>query len=137
MPIPRFARSLTLSCLTIVALTSAQAQTPAPAQTATQFYMAYRAAFDKAAKIEDLLPFMSAASKKEVEATPAADRAKMFGLMKIMGTLTSVKVLKEERAGDGATLTAEGLDTDKKKTTGKITIIKEGGAWKLGAESWS
>ena len=137
MPIPRFARSLTVSCLTIVALTSGQAQTPAPAQTATQFYMAYRTAFDKATKVEDLLPFMSADQKKQIQATPAADRAKMFGMMKIMGTYTDVKVLKEERTGDGATLTVEGVDPDKKKSTGKITIVKEGGAWKLGQEFWS
>jgi Domain of unknown function (DUF4878) len=105
-------------------------------KTASQFYMDYRAAFDKAKTVDELLPFMSAESRKQVEATPAADRAKMFELMKTMGKVTNLKIVKETKSGDGATLNAEGLDPDKKRTTGTISIIKEGGAWKLGSESW-
>jgi len=115
----------------------AWAQAQAKPQTATQFYMAYRAAFDKATKIEDIFPYMAAKNLKQAEATPKADRDKMFGLMKIMGTLTDVKVLKEEHSADGgAVLTVEGIDGDKKKNTGKVTIVKEGGAFKLGEEDW-
>ncbi|MEO8483941.1 MAG: hypothetical protein ABI634_17150 [Acidobacteriota bacterium] len=113
------------------------AQAPAPAgQTASQFYVAYRAAFDKATKVDELLPYMSAAQKKQIEATPAAERPKMFEFLKMVATLTDVKVTKEEKAGTGATLTATGVDSDKKKQTGTIKIVREGGAWKLGEESW-
>lgn len=105
-------------------------------KTASQFYMDYRAAFDKAKTVDELLPFMSAESRKQVEATPAVDRAKMFELMKTMGKVTNLKIVNETKTADGATLSAEGLDPDKKKTTGTISIIKEGGAWKLGSESW-
>jgi hypothetical protein len=106
-------------------------------QTASQFYLAYRAAFDKAKSIEELLPFLSKQSADRVKATPAGERPKMFELMKMMGTLTAVKVLKETKNGDGATLSVEGVDADKAKTKGTIEIVKEGGAWKLGGESWS
>jgi hypothetical protein len=141
----RTARVVTGSAALALVLTcTAWAQAPQPkAQTATQFYMAYRAAFDKATKIDDLLPYMAAKNLKQVEATPKGDRDKMFGIMKMMGSLTDLKVTKEEHTPDGgAILAAEGLatslsDTSKKeKQTGKITIIKEGGAWKLGEEDW-
>ena len=131
------ASALVLTC-------TAWAQAPQPkAQTATQFYMAYRTAFDKATKIDSLFPYMAAKNLKQVQATPAADRDKMFGMMKIMGALTELKVTKEEHTPDGgALLTAEGLTTSlsdaakKEKQAGKITIVKEGGAWKLGGEDW-
>ena len=97
----------------------------AQTQTASQFYMAYRSAFDKAKKIDDLLP------------TPAAERAKMFEMMKMMGAITNVKVVKETPSATGATLDVTALDPDKKPTKGTIDVVKEGGAWKIGSESWS
>jgi hypothetical protein len=114
-------------------LTSVTAQT----KTASQFYMDYRVAFDKATKIDDVLPYMSKQRADQVAATPADERAKMFEMIKMMGTLTEVKILKEAKTAEGATLTVEALDPEKKKTTGTIKVIKEGGTWKLDGESWS
>jgi hypothetical protein len=123
--------------LALASVSPAQAQ-QAQAQTATQFYMAYRAAFDKATKIDDLFPYMAAKNLKQAEATPKEEREKMFEVIKMMNALTGVKVLKEEHTPDGgALLTVEGIDSDQKKSNGKVTIIKEGGAWKVGGESWS
>ena len=109
---------------------SAQAQ-----KTATEFYNEYQAAFAKAKSVDQLLPFMSAAHRKEVESTPAGERSKMFEFIKMVAP-KGVKVLKEERTATGATLTAEGVDDDKKKMTGTIEIVREGTAWKIGQESW-
>jgi hypothetical protein len=125
----------------LICLAAAPARAQAPAgnakQTATQFYMAYRAAFDKAKRVEDILPYMAEKNRKQVESTPAGERTKMFEFIKMMGTLTGVKVIKEARTPDGgATLTVEGTDSDKKKATGTVEIVKEGDAWKLGGESW-
>lgn len=126
------------SCLSILMLLVAAV--PAPAQTgmktASQFYTEYRAAFDKAKKVEELLPYMSAARRKEIESTPADERAKMFELMKLLGTLTNVKITKETRTADGATVMVDALDSDKAKTTGTITLVQEGGAWKIAKESF-
>jgi hypothetical protein len=112
--------------------------TPLAAQTktASQFYMDYRTAFDKATTIDDVLPYMSKQRADQVAATPADERAKMFELIKMMGALTEVKILKEAKTPEGATLTVEALDPEKKKTTGTVKVIKEGDAWKLDGESW-
>lgn len=116
----------------------ALAQAPPKNQTATQFYMDYRQAFDKATKIEDVLPYMAEKNKQQAMETPKEDRDKMFEFMKMMGAVTDLKVVKEDRQPDGsAVLTCEGTGPDNKKTTGKVTIVKEKGAWKLGNESWS
>jgi len=109
----------------------------AQSKTASQFYMDYRTAFDKASKIDDVLPYMSKQRADQVAATPADERAKMFEMIKMMGAITDVKILKETKTAEGATLTVEALDPDKKKTTGTVKVIKEGGAWKLDGESWS
>jgi hypothetical protein len=99
--------------------------------------MRYRAAFDKAKKIEDLTPYLSKKSLDMVNGTPAADKPKFFEMMKMMGSITDVKVVKETKTADGAMLAVEALDPDKKKTTGKVEVVKEGADWKLGSESWS
>jgi hypothetical protein len=109
----------------------------AQTQTASQFYLSYRAAFDKAKKIDDLFPFMVKKNIDQVNQTPPADRAKMFEMMKMMGALTEVKVVKETKTATGATLDVTALDPDKKPTKGSVEIVKEGAAWKLGGESWS
>lgn len=111
------------------------AQAPA-AGSASEFYMQYRRVFDSAKKVEDLLPYMSAETKKQVESTPAGERGQMFEMIKMFGAITNVKIVKEVRSPKGATLTVEALDPDKAKTTGSIEVVKEGTAWKLGKESW-
>ncbi len=136
MRTPRLAR-LAVAALLLSVAASSLAAAQSKEQTASQFYMKYRAAFDKATKIDEILPYMAKENKAQVEATPAADRAKMFEMVKMMGKLTDVKILKEERSADGATLTVEGVDPDKHKSTGKVTIVKESGEWKIGKESWS
>ena len=118
-------------CAAVALLTPLAAQT----KTASRFYMDYRTAFDKATKIDDVLPYMSKQRADQVAATPADERAKMFEVIKMMGALTDVKI-QEAKTPEGATLTVEALDPDKKKTTGTVKVIKEGDAWKLDGESW-
>lgn len=111
------------------------AQGPA-AGSASEFYLKYRTAFDAARKVDELLPYWVAARRKEVESTPAAERADMFDFMKAMGALTDVKIVNEAPTANGATLTVEAVDSDKAKATGTIEMLKEGGAWKVGKERW-
>lgn len=124
-------------CLPIVLLASASLFAQAATPSASDFYMQYRKAFDAAKKIEDVLLFMSAETTKQVQATPPAERGQMFEMIKMMGTLTNVKITKETRTANGATLTVTALDSDKKNTIGTIDIVKENNTWKLGKESWS
>jgi hypothetical protein len=139
VPMTRRLRVVSALCLPMVVLAlSSPVRAQAPAgQTGTQFYVEYQKAFSAAKKIEDLLPYMSAGTKKQVEATPPKDRAEMFGMIKMMNTYTGVKVVKETKTATGATLTVEALDSDKKKATGEITLVREGNAWKLDKESWT
>jgi hypothetical protein len=135
MPTRPVVKLVLLAMLCAAASTVIAAQQAA--QTPTQFYMAYRAAFDKAKTVADIRPFQSKSVQAQIDATPAAERAQMFEMIKMMGALTNVKVVKETLTATGATLQVEALDSDKKKTTGNITIVKEDGAWKINKESWS
>ena len=94
-------------------------------------------AFDKAKSIDELLPYMSAARSKEVQTTPAGERAKMFEMVKMFGALSQVKVVSETKTASGATLAVEGVDSDKAKTKCTITVLREGGGWKIEKESCS
>lgn len=101
-------------------------------QTGTEFYLAYRKAFAKAQKIEDILPFMSASRRKQMEKTPADERKMMFEMIKEMSAEQGdVKVGKETPTATGADLAVTAKDG-----VGTITLVKEGGAWKLDKESW-
>ncbi|HEX7404210.1 MAG TPA: hypothetical protein VF287_09350, partial [Usitatibacter sp.] len=106
--------------LTSVAWPHAQGTRPAPAapsqQTASQFYLEYRAAFDKAKKLEDILPFMTAQKRQQVEAMPAIVRDLGLESMKATKTVPGVKILKEERTATGVTLTVEGIRPAQRKT---------------------
>lgn len=124
-------------CLPLVLLATASAFAQAAAPSASDFYLQYRKAFNAAKKIEDVLPFMSVDTTKQIQATPPAERGRMFEMIKMMGTLTNVKIVKETRTATGATLTVNAVDSDQKNTTGTIDIVQENGAWKLGTESWS
>jgi hypothetical protein len=102
------------------------------AQSASEFYQAYRKAFAKAQKIEDLLPMMTASRRAQVEKTPADERAMMFGMLKEMtAEQGDVKVVKETPTANGAELVVQA-----KNGGGTVTIVKEGGGWKLDKESW-
>ena len=125
------------SLLAALALTATMAQAQPAEQSATQFYMAYRAAFQKATKVDDLLPYMSKARRAEVEKTPAGERSKMFAFIKEFDTYTQIKVIKEAKSANGVTLSAEGIDGDKQKSTATIDVVREDGGWKLGKESWT
>src|SRR5215207_9365479 len=131
------ATSRSASLLAVLVLTATMAQAQPADQSATQFYMNYRAAFQKATKVEEILPFMSKARRAEVEKTPAGERSKMFAFIKEFDTYSQIKVVKETKSANGVTLSAEGIDSEKKKSTATIDVVREDGGWKLGKESWS
>jgi hypothetical protein len=129
----RLVRFVTLSLLLTLTSTLAFAQTQ---PTASQFYMKFRTAFDKAKAIEDVLPYMAKENRDKVAATPADDRKKMFEMLKMLNKLSDVKITREEKTATGATLTVEAIDADKKKVNGTVDLVKEQGDWKIGSENW-
>jgi hypothetical protein len=82
--------------------------------------------------MEDLLPFMAANRRAQMEKTPADERTMMFDMLKEMtAEQGDVKILKETATANGAELSVQAKDG-----TGTVTLVKEGGAWKLDKESW-
>ena len=132
----RTSPKLLLAALCLILVAGVTSPLDAQDQSATQFYVAYRAAFAKATKVEEVMPYMSKGRLAQMEKTPAGERAKMFEMIKAMGSYTSIKVVKEDKTADGATLSVEAIDSDKEKVTGTVQIVKEGTAWKLDRESW-
>jgi hypothetical protein len=126
-------------CLVVIALVMPALRAQAPAnETATQFYTRYLAALGKATTIDQLTPLLSADMVKQITSTPADQRPMMFGMIKDMaGMNKNVKVTKETPNAKGTTLTATATGMDGKPVKGTIEVMKEGGAWKLGKESWS
>jgi hypothetical protein len=127
---------LVLAAAACGATLAAQAPKAPAAQTPSQVYMAYRAAFDKATKADDIKAFQSKAVRAQMDATPPADRAEFFKMIKAMSTMASVKVAKETLTPTGATLMVDAINPAKVKMTCEVTLVKEDGAWKIDKENW-
>ena len=111
----------------------------AKAKTGTEFYLAYLAAFEKATSIDEIAPWLAKEQRDRIAATPKDERTMMFGMIKEMsGDHTNIKVIKETPTSAGADLDVEAVSKSTKgKTKAKVTLLKEGGDWKVGKESWS
>jgi hypothetical protein len=87
--------------------------------------------------MDTLLPYISKESRAQYETTPKQQRQRMFKMMKELGTMTNVKVVKETKTPDGYTLELRAIGPKKKPATGTAEIVIEGGAMKLKRESWN
>ena len=103
-------------------------------KTPSQTYMEYHAALQKAKKIDDILPFMTAARRKEAASMPADMKDGMIGMIQEMGIQPGFKIVKEDKTATGATLMLEGVDKSKTKTSVTVTMVREAGAWKIEKE---
>jgi len=121
---------------------SGQAQAPsasAPAdETATQFYLRYRAMIPTASDVDQVLVLLSSDIAQEFKAAPPAERVGLDDIKRMYGTFTAVKVVKEEATPNSATLSLEGFWTaENRQATGTVQVVKERGAWKAaGLERW-
>ena len=106
------------------------------ANTATDFYLGYRAAWSGATTIDPLLPYIAKDSRRSFEAMPAEQRKSMFDVMKQMGTIRNLKVVKETKTADGFVLDVTGIGPDDKPATGTVEIVWEGPVMKLKKEAW-
>jgi len=129
-------RILTGSMLMVVAFLfgAATAAFGQAEKTASQTYMEYHAALQKAKKIDDILPFVTAARRKEAEKMPADMKEGMVGMIQELGIQPGFKIVKEEKTAAGATLLIEGFDKTKTKATVTVNMVREGGAWKIEKE---
>ena len=58
-----------------------------PGQTASQFYLDYRAAWIAAKTMDPVLPYIAKESRTQFESTPSDKKQAMFEMMKTMGEL--------------------------------------------------
>lgn len=115
----------------------AAAQPAASYPSGSEFYLAYRAAFDRATSFDELLPWAAKARREQIANAPASERAEAFVMVKMFDDRINVTVVKETPSANGAELQVEGISAERRgKATGVITLVKEDGAWKIDRESW-
>ncbi len=99
-------------------------------------YLDLRAAAGKATKPEALLPHLSARYQRVVGRLPAGERDDWFQRFKRFPP-TPVTIQAQAVAGDRGALGAVARDAAHVKWSGRIEMVREGGAWKLDDETWS
>jgi len=116
--------------------TASHAQSP---ETATQFYLRWRAAALKAKSMDEITPFWTADTVKQFNMEPESARAGTVTMLKrIFDGQTDVRVVEETATPAGARLSLEGLDKAHKPIVSSVDLVKENGAWKVTAavEQW-
>ena len=108
-----------------------------PGKTPTQSYLDYHAALQKARTLDEVLPYMSAAYRAMLESQPKSDRPVWLGRLKDMSSGKDLKVTKETIKGDACTLEGTATSAKGNLMRGKISMVKEGGSWKLDEEGWA
>jgi hypothetical protein len=107
---------------------------PAGGGDAGKAYLAYLAALKKG-DIDALAKMMTKARADELLAhRNDKDFKMMFGFIQSQA-LREPKYVKGNSKGDTATLEYTGKDDDKNDVTSDISMVREGGAWKLAKES--
>jgi hypothetical protein len=130
-------RAAAAAILALAVSLPAFAQPAATYKNGAEFYLAYRAAFAKATSIDDLLPWMAKVRRDQIAKAPAQEKREGFEMIKAFDNYRDVKVLKETPNAKGAELQVQAIGGDAgKKATGDISLVKEGGAWKIDKESW-
>jgi hypothetical protein len=105
--------------------------------SATDAYAAYRAAFDKARTIDEILPYASREKRAAIEKQPPEQRKRGFEIAQELEQLAEYKVVKESPSGDEVVLEATGTTAYGADATGRIVMVKEDGAYKLKEEQWT
>jgi len=135
--VPPVARAAALVALVCAVALPALAQPAASYKNGSEFYLAYRVAFDKATSIDELLPWVAKERREVIAKAPAEERKEGFDMMKMFDDRRSVTVVKETPSATGAELQVEGISAESQaKATGVITLVKEDGAWRIVRESW-
>ena len=76
--VPPVVRAAALVALVCAVALPALAQPAASYKNGTEFYLAYRVAFDKATSIDELLPWVARERREVISKAPAAERKEGF-----------------------------------------------------------
>jgi len=119
---------------------SATAPQKQPAETATEFYLRWRSTALNAKSVDEIVAFWTAETVEQFNMEPDSAKAGTLVMVKrVYSAQTDVKVVKETATPNGATLSLEALDRDKKPIASRVDVLKENGAWKISAavEEWT
>jgi len=100
-------------------------------------YKAYLAAASKATAPDALFPFISSEYKSMLQQAPKEEVAKMLKMGIAKQGLSDLKVTNLKVEGNKATLELTGKLADGRASSGKATLVKEGGDWKLDEDAWA
>ena len=132
MRTPRFTVAFCVAVLLVLPnLLAAQAKTP------TQTYSEFHAAIAKAKTLAEVLPYLSAAYRGMLESRPKTDQPVWLGRLKDGDDVKNLAITKETVDGDKCTVEATGVSARGNAVHGKITMVKEGGEWKIDAMAWA
>ena len=129
-------RVSTIGLRALILLAVAASVVSAESKTPTQAYLDYQAALAKATKLSDVLPHLSAAYRGMLESRSKEDQPVWLKRLKD-DTMKDIKIVKETIDGDKCTIQATGTSARGNAMKGKISMVKEGGAWKLEGQGWS
>lgn len=130
-------RAAVAAMLALAVSLPAFAQPAAAYKNGGEFYLAYRVAFEKAKSIDELLPWIANVRREQIANAPAQEKKDGFEMIKTFDTYRDIKVVSEKPTANGAELQVEAVSGEaRQKATGNISLVKEGGAWKIDTESW-
>ena len=130
-------RALVIVFGTLVMRAALPAVAADQAKTPTQAYLDCQAAVTKATTLAEVLPHLSAAYRGMLESRPKKDHGVWLERLKDSVNIKDMKINKETIDGDKCTLEATGTSPRGNAVKGKISLVKEGGAWKLDEQFWS
>jgi hypothetical protein len=135
-PFRTSARALAAVSFAFVAGLPAAAHAAGDPGPVARAYLDLRAAAGKATKPEALLPHLSSSYRRIVSGLPSGERDEWFQRFKRFPP-TPVTIQAQAVAGDRGALGAVARDAAHVKWSGRIEMVREGGAWKLDDETWS
>jgi len=107
------------------------------AKSPLEAYAAYLTAASKATTAEALFPFISNEYKTLLQKAPKAEVEKMLKASIAKEKLTDIKVTNQQVDANKAVLELTAKTGDGRATSGKVTMVKEAGEWKVDEDAWA
>jgi len=134
----RIARMNVLALIALTLVTWAAAVPLfAQSRTAMDAYKTYLDAASKATSRDALFPFISKEYKSLLQKAPKAEVDKMIKMGIAKEKLADIAVKSQQLTASKAVLELTAKTGDGRPATGKVTMVKEGGTWKLDEDAWA
>ena len=126
--------ALAAACVALA--TSAAAQAIDAPGSPGRTYLDMRTAVEKASSPDAVVPYLSANYRRVVAGLPKVERDGWLARLKRTPPVPP-KLQAQALAGDRCALGVVARDASHVKWSGRVEMVREGGAWKLADESWT